>query len=107
MDLSHARFPRRAAHPARRLWRGMVAAAVVLCACLAAPARADEDPPGRVGRVAEVAGQVRTVDPDGAWVALPRNQPLSTGDRVVTDKDGRATLQIGSSTVRVGPSTDL
>ena len=73
------------------------------------PARrgARKDPSGRVGRVAEVAGDVRTIDADGAWVALPRNQPLSTGDRVITDKDGRATIQIGSSTVRVGAYSNV
>jgi hypothetical protein len=91
--------------PRARRWR--VRAALAGALLLAATAQAQADPPGRVGRVAEVAGEVRTVDPDGAWVALPRNQPLSTGDRVITDKDGRATLQIGSSTVRVGPYSDV
>ncbi len=97
--------PRRAARPIRR-----VAVAVVLAlvaSLVGAGARADEDPPGRVGRVAQVSGDVRTVDADGAWVPLPRNQPLSTGDRVITDKDGRAVVQIGSSTVRVGAYSDM
>ncbi len=75
--------------------------------CSPAGAWADEDPSGRVGRVAEVSGDVRTVSPEGPWLDLPRNQPMSTGDRVITGADGRATLEIGSSTVRVGPSTDL
>jgi len=72
-----------------------------------AGARAQADPPGRVGRVAEVAGEVRTINPEGAWDVLARNQPLSTGDRVSTDKTGRATLQFGSTTVRVGPDSDV
>jgi hypothetical protein len=87
-----------------------------LLACVAAAlagslcslgAHADEDPPGRVGRVADASGEVRTVNPEGAWVALARNQPLSTGDRVTTDKSGRATLQIGSTTLRVGADSDV
>jgi hypothetical protein len=88
---------------------GRVASAAVLVAAglASAGARADEDPSGRVARVAEVSGEVRTVDPEGAWVALPRNQPLSTGDRVITDKDGRATIQVGSSTVRLGAYSDM
>ena len=92
----------------RRRWRGVLTAVVALAAVLAGPAaRADDDPPGRVGRVSMVEGDVRTVNADGAWVTLPRNQPLTTGNRVITDKDGRAVLQVGSSTVRLGPYSDL
>src|SRR5689334_5966562 len=85
---------------------------VLLLAALvaAAPvvARADEgDPPGRVGRVAQLSGTVRTVDESGNWVVLPLNRPLTTGDRVVTESDGRATIQVGSSTFRIGPDTDV
>ena len=81
---------------------------VVAAACfLSAFAHAQDDLPGRVGRVAEVAGTVRTINPEGAWAALVRNQPLSTGDRVTTDKAGRATLQFGSTVVRVGADSDV
>ena len=73
----------------------------------AASARAQDDPPARVGRVAETAGDARTINAEGAWDTLLRNQPLSTGDRVTTDKSGRATLQFGSTTVRVGPDSDV
>jgi len=70
-------------------------------------AQAQEDPPARVGRVAETVGEVRTINPEGAWDVLVRNQPLSTGDRVTTDKTGRATLEFGSTVVRVGADSDL
>jgi hypothetical protein len=80
---------------------------VLASACVAGVAHAQEDPPGRVGRVAETAGDVRTINPEGAWDTLLRNQPLSTGDRVSTDKTGRATLEFGSTVVRVGPDSDL
>ena len=81
---------------------------MLVTACLASgAAHAQDDPPGRVGRVAEVAGAVRTINPEGAWAALVRNQPLSTGDRVTTDKTGRATLQFGSTVVRVGADSDV
>ena len=77
-------------------------------AALAAPAaHAQDDPPARVGRVAEVAGDVRTISPEGAWADVVRNQPLSTGDRVTTGKGGKATLQFGSTVVRVGADSDV
>ncbi len=92
----------------RQVRRRLALAAVVAVACLAgASARAQGDPPARVGRVAETAGEVRTINPEGAWDTLLRNQPLSTGDRVSTDKTGRATLEFGSTIVRVGPDSDL
>jgi hypothetical protein len=100
MDMTIAPLPRQV--------RGRLGlmAAVVACAASAA-VHAQEDPPARVGRVAEIAGEVRTINPEGAWDTLVRNQPLSTGDRVTTDKTGRATLQFGSTTVRVGADSDL
>ena len=92
----------------RQARRRLALAAVVAVACLAgASARAQGDPPARVGRVAETAGEVRTINPEGAWDTLLRNQPLSTGDRISTDKTGRATLEFGSTIVRVGPDSDL
>jgi hypothetical protein len=84
--------------------RSLVATAACL---LGAAVHAQADPPARVGRVAEIASVVRTINPEGAWSALARNQPLSTGDRVTTDKSGRATLQFGSTVVRLGADSDV
>ena len=89
---------------APRRWRSL---AVAIGGLAVATAHAQADLPGRVGRVAETAGDVRTIAADGAWVDLQRNQPLSTGDRVSTDRTGRATLQFGSTVVRVGPGSDV
>src|ERR1700760_3792567 len=89
-------------------WHRMAFAGTFIAAGLAgASAHAQADPPARVGRVAETAGEVPTTNPGGAWDTLLRNEPLSTGDRVSTDKTGRATLQFGSTVVRVGPDSDL
>ena len=94
--------------PAQRPWRRCALAAVVALGCLAgAGVRAQEDPPGRVGRVADLSGDVRTLNADGGWLDVVRNQVLSTGDRITTDKTGRATLQIGSTVVRLGADSDL
>ena len=94
--------------PERHCWRRLALAGAFAAACLAgAAAQAQEDPPGRVGRVAEITGEARTINGEGAWTTLVRNQPLSTGDRVTTDKSGRATLQFGSTVVRLGAETDV
>jgi hypothetical protein len=96
--------------PPSRPWRRLARACAFAAASLAgegAGAQAQEDPPARVGRVAEFSGVARTISTDGTWTTLVRNQPLSTGDRVTTDKAGRATLQFGSTVVRVGGDSDV
>jgi hypothetical protein len=93
---------------ASRRWLAL--AAVFAGATLAgtpARAQAQEDPPGRVGRVADVAGNVRTLNAEGAWTDVVVNEPLGTGDRVTTDRSGRATLQIGSTVIRLGADSDV
>src|SRR5438309_11076387 len=79
---------------------------VFLCTALAGAAWAD--PPGRVGRLGDMTGQVWLFSPDsGEWISAPRNRPLTTGDRVATDADARAEVRIGSSTVRLNSGTEL
>jgi len=66
------------------------------------------DPPGRVGRLADLQGSVWLYDTQSAeWVAAARNRPLTTGDRVATDGNARAELRIGSSTLRLDAGTEL
>ncbi|HSI49143.1 MAG TPA: DUF6600 domain-containing protein [Ideonella sp.] len=75
----------------------------------AAPAaQAEDDPPGRVGRVAQVHGQAWMQEQgQREWFDLQRNRPFTTGDRLTTDRDSRMELQIGSTTVRLDERTDL
>jgi hypothetical protein len=71
---------------------------------LAAPA----DPPGRVGRLAEVQGTVWFYSPDdGDWIAAVRNRPVTGGDRIATDAGAHAEVQIGSSPLRLDGSSEL
>jgi hypothetical protein len=106
MDTSHLHVHVTADRVSGRRRAACVGALAV--ACLAsAGVHAQDDPPGRVGRVAEIAGTVRTLDADGGWMDVVRNQPLSTGDRVTTDRTGRATLHFGSTVVRLGADADL
>ena len=66
------------------------------------------DPPGRVGRISEVQGQVWLFHPEeGEWIAAERNRPLTAGDRVATDGDGRAEIRIGSTTLRVDRGSEF
>jgi hypothetical protein len=83
---------------------------VVLVAFLATSfaATAWADPPGRVGRLGDMTGQVWFYAPDaGEWTTAMRNLPLTTGDRVATDADGHAELRIGSTAVRLDAGTEL
>ena len=66
------------------------------------------DPPGRVGRLADLSGQVWLFTPDsGEWVAATRNRPLTAGDRLSTDAGARAEVRIGSTTLRLDSGSEL
>jgi hypothetical protein len=89
----------------RGLTRALVAGALGL---LAFSAFADDDPPGRVGRLAETRGQVWLLEAgQGEWQTAERNRPVTTADRIATDNGSRAELQIGSTTIRLDQASDL
>ncbi len=66
------------------------------------------DPPGRVARVQYMTGEV-SMQPGGVndWVAANLNRPLTTSDRVWTDKDSRAELNVGDGFIRMNSETSL
>src|SRR5579884_1059747 len=66
------------------------------------------DPPSRVARLRYMNGQV-SVQPGGVndWVAATINRPLTTSDRIWTDKDSRAELQLGNAALRTNSETSL
>ncbi|MBL0299416.1 MAG: hypothetical protein IPQ21_20285 [Betaproteobacteria bacterium] len=69
---------------------------------------AQDDPPGRVGRLAELRGQVWWFDVEsGAWSEAERNRPLTGGDRISTAPDARAELRVGSTVLRLGGVTEV
>lgn len=81
---------------------------LALVAWQAAHAQGDIDPPGRVGRLAELAGPVWWFDLEqGRWDAAERNRPLTTGDRVSTGRDARAEVRIGSTTLTLAEATEV
>ena len=81
---------------------------LLLFTWLASPAWAQKDPPGRVGRVASLQGGVSGFDAEaGKWKPAEANLPLAEGDRIATGPDGRAELQVGSTTLRLDKRTEL
>ena len=60
------------------------------------------DPPGRVARLSDASGQVWLFSQDdNEWVAVDRNRPLTSGDRIATDNDARAEITLGTTTFRL------
>jgi hypothetical protein len=84
--------------------------AVVAClALLTMNARAqDDDPPSQAGRLSIVNGNV-SIQPAGTqdWSQADLNYPIGPGDRIFTDTDGRAEIQVGRTYVRIGPNSDV
>jgi hypothetical protein len=66
------------------------------------------DPPGRVARLSDAEGSV-SLQPAGVqeWAAATLNRPLTTGDKLWTDQNSRAELDIGAAVIRVGATTGL
>jgi hypothetical protein len=68
----------------------------------------DSDPPGRVARLSFARGTVSfQASGEDQWNQATLNYPLTTGDRIYTDQDGRAELETGNIAVRVSANTDL
>ena len=71
----------------------------------AAPA---QDPPSRAARLSYSSGSV-SFQPggEGDWVEAVRNRPLTTGDNLWADKDSRAEVQVGSTSLRIDSETSI
>ncbi len=86
-------------------WLGYLVTALAVIG--AAHAQAD-DPPGRVGRLADVHGRVWVFDAEqGQWVDAQRNRALTSGDRLSTDRDARAAVRVGSTDLRLAGGTEV
>lgn len=68
--------------------------------------QAEADPPSRVARVSLSQGAV-SLEPAGSqdWANADVNRPLTTGDKLWTDQNSRAELDIGSAAIRLGGTT--
>ena len=91
------------------LFLGLVGLLSALAMLVPAVASADAgDPPTRVARLGLIAGSV-SFQPAGTqdWVAPPINRPLTTGDQLWSDRDGRVELQLDGSFVRLSSNTSM
>src|SRR5580658_6915152 len=68
----------------------------------------DEDPPTRVARVADLTGSV-SFQPVGTqdWVTPVLNRPMTTGDKIWSDQDGRVELQLDAALLRLSNDTAM
>ena len=83
--------------------------AVALCALAAGYASAQDDLPGRVGRVAELGGELFLAPqdkPDG-WSPIGLNYPVTNGDNLWVGNDGRAEIDFGGGQFRLAGGTNL
>ena len=83
---------------------------VGLAAVLAFPQRAaaqdGDDPPSRVARLSYLRGSI-SFQPAGEsdWATATINRPMTTGDKIWSDQDSRAEVQVGSAVIRLSSDT--
>src|SRR5947209_3308845 len=67
-----------------------------------------QDPPSRAGRVSYTTGSV-SFQPggEGDWLDAVPNRPLASGDNLWADRNARAEVQIGSTSIRLGSETSV
>jgi len=90
--------------------RGCLGRALGLLALwlLAGVAQAQDDPPGRVGRLAALHGEVWVQEAgQGEWIEALPNRPFTGGERLATAAGASAELHIGSTTVFLGEQTEF
>src|SRR5579859_4469778 len=100
----------------QKAWIWPLSVFLVLCSLLL-PARTwaqddnwnqENDPPARVARMNLAQGSV-SFQPggEGDWVDAVPNRPLTTGDNLWTDRNSRAELHVGSTSIRLSSETSL
>ncbi|MGH9713709.1 MAG: DUF6600 domain-containing protein [Candidatus Acidiferrales bacterium] len=68
----------------------------------------DDDPPSRVARLSYAQGSV-SFQPAGTddWVSTVVNRPVTLGDKLWCDNDGRVELQLDGSLIRLAHNTGI
>jgi hypothetical protein len=75
--------------------RTLVNTATALVVSIAFLSSAWADPPGRVARLSEFAGDVQIGHTNSGWQPIQRNYPITAGDNVWVSDGGRAELDVG------------
>ena len=94
---------------ASRMLPAIVALFASAAAFTATAALADDELPGRVGRVANVQGVLHHAPSDNAddWAEIDLNYPVAEGDNLWVDHDGRAEIDYGGGQFRLAGDTNL
>src|SRR5258708_12000512 len=92
-------------HTAAR-WFTVIAAMFALSFVAGSAFAQDDDPPNRAARISYASGSV-SFEPAGTdeWVEAIVNRPMTTGDKLWADQDGRVEVRIDSYALRLGPQT--
>ena len=76
--------------------------------CVGLAASAQEDPPGRVARLNFHQGTISFAPAgDDSWYDAQPNRPITSGDRLWTDRNARAEVYIGSAALRLDGQTHV
>lgn len=82
---------------------GLAATLALSCATAQEPV---VDPPDRVGRLSLIEGDVSLAPAQSEeWADAVLNRPLTTGDKLWVEENGRAELQVDSSTIHLDHGT--
>lgn len=93
--------------------RGAIVVLAALVFGLLAPAahaaESDDDLPGRVGRIADVGGELFHAPADNAsdWSPVGLNYPVTSGDHFWVSGDGRAEVDYGGGQFRLAGETNV
>ena len=87
-------------------WFTVIAAMFALSFVAGSAFAQDDDPPNRAARLSYASGSV-SFEPAGTdeWVEAIVNRPMTTGDKLWADQDGRVEVRIDSYALRLGPQT--
>jgi hypothetical protein len=73
-----------------------------------APLPSDWSPPGRVGRVSLVSGNVDLrISSGSAWADAELNQPIFAGEALRTDSRARGEIRIGANTIDLSNGSEI
>src|SRR5581483_6504941 len=90
----------------RKIAGALAVIAVIATLAVFAVAQDQDDPPSRVARLGYMEGSI-SFQPSGEndWVQAVPNRPMTTGDKLWSDRESRAEVQLGSSMIDLGSNT--